>query len=94
MVCPRCKDNHVHEVAKRPWHWQCWKCNKNGYRFSVITGTIFENTNLSNKTMVLGAISRKENVVAQMVEEAQISFGDVVFRSPISCANIGGCLRP
>ncbi len=42
--CPRCKDSHVHEVAKKPWHWQCRKCNKNGYRFSVITGTIFENT--------------------------------------------------
>src|SRR5580658_5852952 len=69
VTCPRCHDTHVHEVGKKPFHWQCRKCNKNGYRFSVITGTIFENTNLSNKTMVLGAISRKENVVAQMVEE-------------------------
>jgi transposase-like protein len=44
VKCPRCKDSHVHEVTKKPFHWQCRKCNKNGYRFSVITGTIFENT--------------------------------------------------
>ena len=44
VACPRCKDTHVHEVTKKPFHWQCRKCNKNGYRFSVITGTIFENT--------------------------------------------------
>ena len=44
VTCPRCQDTHVHEVAKKPFHWQCRKCNKNGYRFSVITKTIFENT--------------------------------------------------
>ena len=43
-VCPRCQDARIHEVTKKPFHWQCRKCNKNGYRFSVITGTIFENT--------------------------------------------------
>jgi len=44
VVCPRCKDRNVHAVTAKPFHWQCRKCNKNGYRFSVITGTIFENT--------------------------------------------------
>src|SRR5260370_34599676 len=44
VVCPRCKDKNVHPVSAKPFHWQCRKCNKNGYRFSVITGTIFENT--------------------------------------------------
>ena len=38
------KITHVHPVTKKPWHWQCRQCNKNGYRFCVITGTIFENT--------------------------------------------------
>jgi transposase-like protein len=156
IKCPRCKDAHVHPVGKKPWHWQCRHCNKNGYRFSILTGTIFENTKYplvtwfqvaylmcqskkgmsalqihrqigsgsyetawymctriraamknhtfeklmgeveadetwlggkdrfkhfnkrshsagpyaSNKTMVIGAISRKGNVVAQMVEDA------------------------
>jgi transposase-like protein len=44
VVCPRCKNTNVHEVGKKPFHWQCRQCNKSGYRFSVITGTIFENT--------------------------------------------------
>jgi IS1 family transposase len=29
-----------------PWHWQCYECApQTSYRFSHITGTIFENTN-------------------------------------------------
>jgi hypothetical protein len=35
----------VWALKSRPFHWQCQKCNKTGYRFSVIAGTIFENTN-------------------------------------------------
>jgi transposase-like protein len=42
--CPRCGNLKVWEVKSRPFHWLCKACNKNGYRFSVITGTIFENT--------------------------------------------------
>ena len=42
--CPRCGNTKVWEVKSRPFHWLCKACNKNGYRFSVITGTIFENT--------------------------------------------------
>ena len=32
-------------IPLRKWHWQCGQCAKDGYRFSVIAGTIFENTN-------------------------------------------------
>ena len=28
-----------------PFKWQCYNCTPTGYRFSVIAGTIFENTN-------------------------------------------------
>ena len=42
--CPRCASEHVFEVAKA-WHWQCKQCAKDGYRFSVLVRTIFENTN-------------------------------------------------
>jgi transposase-like protein len=42
--CPRCGNTKVWAVKSRPFHWLCKACNKNGYRFSVITGTIFENT--------------------------------------------------
>jgi transposase-like protein len=42
--CPRCGNVKIWKVKSRPFHWLCKGCNKNGYRFSVITGTIFENT--------------------------------------------------
>ena len=44
--CPRCGNVDVYPVTNRPFHWQCSKCaNAGGYRFSVLVGTIFENTN-------------------------------------------------
>jgi hypothetical protein len=43
--CPRCKNPKVYELKTRPWHWQCENCADDGYRFSHIAGTIFENTN-------------------------------------------------
>ncbi len=46
--CPRCGNSAVYNLPSRKWHWQCTKCapgGNTGYRFSVIAGTIFENTN-------------------------------------------------
>jgi len=44
--CPRCGNVDVYPVKNRPFHWQCSHCAKaGGYRFSVLVGTIFENTN-------------------------------------------------
>src|SRR5207248_10909149 len=46
--CPRCGNSEVYELPSRKWHWQCTKCapgGATGYRFSILTGTIFENTN-------------------------------------------------
>jgi transposase-like protein len=43
--CPRCQNDHVYLSKARPWHWQCKQCGKNNrapYRFSLRTGTIFE----------------------------------------------------
>jgi transposase-like protein len=45
VVCPRCGNPNVYELKSRPWHWQCEACSDDGYRFSHIAGTIFENTN-------------------------------------------------
>jgi transposase-like protein len=45
VKCPRCGNPQVYKLNFKPWHWQCRICQKNGYRFSIITGTIFENTN-------------------------------------------------
>ena len=43
--CPRCGNPKVYDLKTRKWHWQCEECAPDGYRFSIITGTIFENTN-------------------------------------------------
>jgi len=42
--CPRCGNTNVYTLATE-FHWQCHQCAAHGYRFSVIAGTIFENTN-------------------------------------------------
>jgi len=46
--CPRCDNNRVYKLSQS-WKWQCKICNKNGYRFSVITGTIFQDTKIPLK---------------------------------------------
>ena len=46
--CPRCGNAKVFPVSSMPFKWQCYECStRSGYRFSVIAGTIFENTNKS-----------------------------------------------
>ncbi len=58
--CPRCDNEKVFRIARRNWTWVCksgketvneqtgevWICHKkNGYRFSALVATVFENTN-------------------------------------------------
>jgi transposase-like protein/IS1 family transposase len=46
--CPRCGNPAVYDLHSRKWHWQCTQCapgGSEGYRFSLLVGTIFENTN-------------------------------------------------
>jgi transposase-like protein len=44
VSCPRCGNPKVYALASGH-HWQCEQCAPDGYRFSHLTGTIFENTN-------------------------------------------------
>jgi len=42
--CPRC-GNEARPHSTKRFHWQCYDCaNKTNYRFSVLVGTLFENT--------------------------------------------------
>jgi transposase-like protein len=57
--CPRCGNEKVFKIKHRAWNWVCKSgkesvneqtgevliCKKNGYRFSPLVGTVFENTN-------------------------------------------------
>lgn len=45
ITCPRCEAKADNPVKTMPFKWQCYSCNKSGYRFSVIAGTVFENSN-------------------------------------------------
>ena len=47
VACPRCGNVNVKAHGTMPWNWLCNECSpsKTNYRFSVIAGTIFENTN-------------------------------------------------
>src|SRR5216684_1376173 len=42
VKCPRCGNPNPCKLKTRPFHWLCKYCKN--YRFSVISGTIFENT--------------------------------------------------
>jgi transposase-like protein/IS1 family transposase len=43
--CPRCGNADLYDASSyKPFHWQCRECAADGYRFSVLAGTIFENT--------------------------------------------------
>jgi hypothetical protein len=45
--CPKCGSEKVFHVTHRPFHWVCKQkdCGgRNGYRFSAISGTIFQDT--------------------------------------------------
>jgi IS1 family transposase len=45
--CPRCDTtDKISAVSTMAFKWQCYNCSPDsGYRFSEITGTVFENTN-------------------------------------------------
>ena len=44
--CPRCGNTELYDHSSyKSFHWQCRACAPDGYRFSCIAGTIFENTN-------------------------------------------------
>jgi hypothetical protein len=45
VACPRCGNVDLYDASSyKPFHWQCRACAPQGYRFSCLSGTIFENT--------------------------------------------------
>ncbi len=75
IACPRCgKSGAVYELKTRPWHWECAnkECRKgNAYRFSVIAGTIFENTKQPLKTwfeVLWSMLNAKKGISAMQIQ--------------------------
>jgi len=75
VVCPRCGNDKVYGSKARPFTWQCTKCpdTKPGvaYRFSVLVGTVFENTNYPLKTwfeVLWTMLNSKKGVSAAQIQ--------------------------
>src|SRR5260370_14080832 len=69
VKCPRCGAENVTELKGNPWHWQCYECApQTSYRFSHITGTIFENTNkpLKDWFRVIQLMLTSKNVMSRL----------------------------
>jgi transposase-like protein len=81
VTCPRCGTaDHVYELTTRPFHWECANkaCRKgNAYRFSIISGTVFENTKYSLKVwfeVLWTMLNSKKGVSAAQIQR-QIGAG-------------------
>jgi transposase-like protein len=75
--CPRCGNPAVYDLPSRKWHWQCEKCAPDGYRFSVIAGTIFENTNkpLRQWFKVVHLMTTSKKGISSLQIQRQMGFG-------------------
>ncbi len=75
--CPRCGNPRVYDLRSRRWHWQCEQCAPDGYRFSVIAGTIFENTNkpLRQWFKVVHLMTTSKKGISALQIQRQMGFG-------------------
>lgn len=82
VTCPRCaKTAKIYTLTKRPFHWVCKNTDcggRNGYRFSVITKTIFENTNYPLQTwfQVIYLMTQSKKGISALQVHRQIGSGD------------------
>ena len=95
--CPRCQSDKVYALKARPFHWVCKNkdCGgRNGYRFSVITKTIFENTNYPLKTWVevISLMGQSKKGISALHIHRQIGSGD--YRTPwFMCHRIRAAMK-
>ena len=78
VICPRCGAVKVYPVSSMPFKWQCYQCAKDqGYRFSHIAGTIFENTNkpLRQWFKVVHLMTTSKKGIRALQIQRQMGFG-------------------
>jgi transposase-like protein len=81
VKCPRCKSATVYLLKSKPFHWVCKNkdCGgRNGYHFSIITKTVFENTNYPLRTwfQVIYLMSQSKKGISALQIHRQIKSGD------------------
>ena len=79
--CPRCNSAKVYALKSKLFHWVCKNkdCGgRNGYRFSVITKTVFENTNYPPATWfeVIYLMAQSKKGISALQIHRQIGSGD------------------
>ncbi len=77
VCCPRCGNAKLSHLKARPFHWQCRACSPTGYRFSVLVGTPFENTNVGLRKwfqVIYMMLTGKKGVAALEVKRV-LGFG-------------------
>lgn len=80
VICPRCGNDHVYGSKSRPFTWQCMKCGpgpRKPYRFSVLVGTVFEDTKYPMRTWfeVLWSMLNAKKGISAMQIQRQIGAG-------------------
>lgn len=78
VYCPRCGNFKVFPVSSMPFKWQCYACAPDqGYRFSHIAGTIFENTNkpLRQWFKVVHLMTTSKKGISSLQIQRQMGFG-------------------
>jgi transposase-like protein len=76
--CPRCNSERVYELKNRAFHWECPDCRLGGaYRFSVLVGTVFENTNIGMRDWfrVIHMMMTAKKGVAALEVQRVMGFG-------------------
>jgi transposase-like protein len=81
ITCPRCgTSTHVYALTNMPWRWEC--ANKacrigHAFRFSIISGTIFENTKYPLRTWfeVLWSMLNAKKGISALQIQRQIGAG-------------------
>jgi transposase-like protein len=77
VCCPRCGNANVWASKAKPFTWECGACVRTGYRFSVLVGTIFENTNVGLRDwfkVIYMMLTGKKGVAALEVQRV-MGFG-------------------
>jgi len=93
VECPRCHSKVVYLLRSKPFHWVCKNkdCGgRNGYRFSVITKTIFENTNYPLATWfeVIYLMTQGKKGISALQIHRQIKSGDIGLRGICVSASV------
>ncbi len=78
VKCPRCGNPKVYKLNFKPFHWQCHLCANKGYRFSVLSKTVFENTNYPLTTWfeVIYLMTQSKKGISALQIHRQIGNGD------------------